>query len=179
MRMRWTCASSPLGAATASCRCLRFAALTSKGFARDLQARGRARATVTRRLCTIAGFYRYAVEAESVRLSCEEVQSGRSGTDNTAHATTVAVVFSGMVALMAGGGGMRRSACRNGLSGAMLVAAFGRPAVPDRVPEFWAVPGAAMVLPAALRVSGSRATHGGRSGGAPLATCLTRSLGVV
>src|SRR5215813_14072177 len=33
-------------------------------FARDLQARGRARATVTRRLCTIAGFYKYAVEEE-------------------------------------------------------------------------------------------------------------------
>ncbi|MGE5288849.1 MAG: site-specific integrase [Micromonosporaceae bacterium] len=27
-------------------------------FARDLEARGRARATITRRLCTIAGFYR-------------------------------------------------------------------------------------------------------------------------
>ena len=33
-------------------------------FARDLEARGRARATVTRRLCTIAVFYRYAVEEE-------------------------------------------------------------------------------------------------------------------
>ena len=33
-------------------------------FARDLEARGRARATVTRRLCTIAGFYQYAVEEE-------------------------------------------------------------------------------------------------------------------
>jgi Phage integrase, N-terminal SAM-like domain len=31
-----------------------------EGFARDLEARGRARATVTRRLCTIAGFYNYA-----------------------------------------------------------------------------------------------------------------------
>ncbi len=31
-------------------------------FARDLEAKGRARATVTRRLCTIAGFYKYAVE---------------------------------------------------------------------------------------------------------------------
>jgi integrase/recombinase XerD len=31
---------------------------------RDLEARGRARATVTRRLCTIAGFYKYAVEEE-------------------------------------------------------------------------------------------------------------------
>jgi integrase/recombinase XerD len=30
--------------------------------ARDLEACGRARATITRRLCTVAGFYRYAVE---------------------------------------------------------------------------------------------------------------------
>ncbi len=33
-------------------------------FARDLEAKGRARATVTRRLCTIAGFYKYAVEED-------------------------------------------------------------------------------------------------------------------
>ena len=33
-------------------------------FARDLEARGRARATLTRRLCTIAGSCRYAVEEE-------------------------------------------------------------------------------------------------------------------
>ena len=33
-------------------------------FARDLEDRGRARATVTRRRCTIAGFYKYAVEEE-------------------------------------------------------------------------------------------------------------------
>jgi len=35
-----------------------------EGFARDLEARGRARATVTRRLCTVAGFYRYAAGEE-------------------------------------------------------------------------------------------------------------------
>ena len=35
-----------------------------EGFARELEARGRARATVTCRLCTIAGFYKYAVEEE-------------------------------------------------------------------------------------------------------------------
>jgi site-specific recombinase XerD len=35
-----------------------------ESFARDLEAKGRARATVTRRLCTIAGFYKYAVEEE-------------------------------------------------------------------------------------------------------------------
>src|SRR5690348_10153019 len=33
-------------------------------FARDLEAKGRARATVTRRLCTIAGLYRCAVEED-------------------------------------------------------------------------------------------------------------------
>ena len=33
-------------------------------FARDLETRGRARATITRRLCTVAGFYHYAVEEE-------------------------------------------------------------------------------------------------------------------
>jgi len=38
-----------------------------EGFARDLEAR--ARATVTRRLCTIAGFYRYAVEEELLEHS--------------------------------------------------------------------------------------------------------------
>ena len=35
-----------------------------EAFAGDLEARGRARATVTRRLRTIAWFYRYAVEEE-------------------------------------------------------------------------------------------------------------------
>jgi site-specific recombinase XerD len=40
-----------------------------EGFARDLEARGRARATVTRRLSTIAGFYKYAVEEELLGTS--------------------------------------------------------------------------------------------------------------
>jgi site-specific recombinase XerD len=35
-----------------------------EGFARELETMGRARATVTRRLSTIAGFYKYAVEEE-------------------------------------------------------------------------------------------------------------------
>ena len=33
-------------------------------FGRDMEDRGRARATVARRLCTVSGFYRYAVEEE-------------------------------------------------------------------------------------------------------------------
>ena len=40
-----------------------------ESFARELEARGRARATVTRRLCTIAGFYRYAEEEELLEHS--------------------------------------------------------------------------------------------------------------
>ena len=35
-----------------------------EGFARDLEARGRASSTVSRRLATIAGFYKYAVEED-------------------------------------------------------------------------------------------------------------------
>jgi len=33
-------------------------------FGRDMETRGRARATIARRLCTVSGFYRYAVEEE-------------------------------------------------------------------------------------------------------------------
>jgi integrase/recombinase XerD len=40
-----------------------------ENFARDLEGKGRARATVTRRLCTIAGFYKYAVEDELLEHS--------------------------------------------------------------------------------------------------------------
>jgi integrase/recombinase XerD len=40
-----------------------------ESFAWELEARGRARATVTRRPCTIAGFYRYAVEEELLEHS--------------------------------------------------------------------------------------------------------------
>jgi integrase/recombinase XerD len=40
-----------------------------ESFARDLEAKGRSRATVTRRLCTIAGFYKYAVEEELLEHS--------------------------------------------------------------------------------------------------------------
>ena len=59
---------------TASCRSRSLALFAVRradieSFARELEARGRARATVTRRLCTIAGFYRYAVEEELLNHS--------------------------------------------------------------------------------------------------------------
>jgi integrase/recombinase XerD len=48
-----------------------------EGFARELEARGRARATVTRRLCTIAGFHRYAVERSSWSIPRPLTSAGR------------------------------------------------------------------------------------------------------
>jgi len=51
-----------------------------ESFARDLEARGRARSTVTRRLCTIAGFYRYAVEEELLDHSPAAMSGGRGWT---------------------------------------------------------------------------------------------------
>jgi integrase/recombinase XerD len=40
-----------------------------ESFGRDMEAAGRARATIARRLCTIAGFYRYAVEEDLLEHS--------------------------------------------------------------------------------------------------------------
>jgi integrase/recombinase XerD len=55
-------------------------------FGRDLEAAGRARATVTRRLCTIAGLYRYAVEEELLGHS-PAVHVRRPRLDYESHAT--------------------------------------------------------------------------------------------
>ena len=55
-------------------------------FARDLEARGRARATVTRRLCTIAGFYKYAVQEELLEHS-PAAHVRRPRLDYESHAT--------------------------------------------------------------------------------------------
>jgi integrase/recombinase XerD len=54
--------------------------------ARDMEARGRARATVTRRLSTIAGFYRYAVEEELLEHS-PAAHVRRPRLDYESHAT--------------------------------------------------------------------------------------------
>jgi len=55
-------------------------------FARDLEAHGRARATITRRLCTIAGFYKYAVEEELLEHS-PAAHVRRPRLDYESHAT--------------------------------------------------------------------------------------------
>jgi Phage integrase, N-terminal SAM-like domain len=59
-----------------------------EGFARDLEAKGRARATVTRRLCTIAGFYKYAVEEELLEHS-PAAHVRRPRLDYESHATAL------------------------------------------------------------------------------------------
>ena len=59
-----------------------------ESFARDLEAGGRARATVTRRLCTIAGFYRYAVEEELLEHS-PATHVRRPRLDYESHATAL------------------------------------------------------------------------------------------
>ena len=57
-------------------------------YARDLEAKGRARATVTRRLCTIAGFYRYVVEEELLDHS-PAAHVRRPRLDYESHATAL------------------------------------------------------------------------------------------
>ncbi len=59
-----------------------------EGFGRDLEARGRARSTVTRRLCTIAGFYKYAVEEELLDHS-PAAHVRRPRLDYESHATAL------------------------------------------------------------------------------------------
>jgi integrase/recombinase XerD len=57
-------------------------------FARELEARGRARVTVTRRLSTIAGFYKYAVEEELLDHS-PAAHVRRPRVDYESHATAL------------------------------------------------------------------------------------------
>jgi len=75
-------------------------------FARDLEARGRARATITRRLCTIAGFYKYAVEEELLDHS-PAAHVRRLRLDYESHATALD---------------------RNELGGLLVAAGLGHPA---------------------------------------------------
>jgi integrase/recombinase XerD len=55
-------------------------------FGRDLEARGRARATIARRLCTIAGFYRYA-EEEGLIAHSPAIHVRRPRLDYESHTT--------------------------------------------------------------------------------------------
>jgi integrase len=69
-------------------------------FARELEARGRARATVTRRLCAIAGFYKYAVEEELLEHPRPHVRRPRL--DYESHATALGRNELGAILVTAG-----------------------------------------------------------------------------
>ena len=84
--MSWTCASSPAGAGQHHLHLFQARRPDIECFARDLESRGRARATVTRRLCTIAGFYKYAVEEELLEHS-PAAHVRRPRLDYESHAT--------------------------------------------------------------------------------------------
>ncbi len=57
-------------------------------YARDLEARGRARATIARRLCTVCGFYRYGVEEDLLDHS-PAAHVRRPRLDYESHATAL------------------------------------------------------------------------------------------
>jgi integrase/recombinase XerD len=59
-----------------------------EGFARELEARGRARATVARRLCTIAGFCKHAVEEDLLEHS-PAIHVRRPRVDYESHAVAL------------------------------------------------------------------------------------------
>jgi site-specific recombinase XerD len=81
-----TFASSPLGARSHNLRLFEARRADIECFGRDLEERGRARATVARRLCTVAGFYRYAVEEELLEHS-PAVHVRRPRLDYESHVT--------------------------------------------------------------------------------------------
>ena len=80
-----------------------------ESFARDLEAKGRARATVTRRLCTIAGFCKYAVEEELLEHS-PAAHVRRPRLDHESHATALDRNELGALLVAAGLGSAREHA---------------------------------------------------------------------
>jgi integrase/recombinase XerD len=69
-----------------------------------MEARGRARATITRRLCTVAGFYRYAVKEELIEHS-PAAHVRRPRVDYESHATGLDRNELGAILVAAGLGG--------------------------------------------------------------------------
>jgi integrase/recombinase XerD len=80
-----------------------------EGFGRALEARGRARATVARRLCTIACFYRYAEEEGLIPIS-PAVHVRRPRLDYESHATGLDRNEVGAMLVAAGLGGPQEHA---------------------------------------------------------------------
>ena len=81
-----TCASTSPGAPNTGWRCSGRAAADIECFARHLEALGRARATIARRLCTVSCFYRYA-EQEGLIAVSPAAHVRRPRLDYASHAT--------------------------------------------------------------------------------------------
>ena len=79
------CGSTHPGLPTTTYDCSRSAARHIEAFARELEARGRARATIARRLGTITCFYRYA-EQEGLIEHSPAVHVRRPKMDYESHA---------------------------------------------------------------------------------------------
>jgi integrase/recombinase XerD len=80
-----------------------------EGFARQLEERGRARATISRRLCTITSLYRYAVEERLLERS-PAVHVRRPRLDYQSNATGLDRNEVGTMLVTAGLGGAREHA---------------------------------------------------------------------
>jgi integrase/recombinase XerD len=80
-----------------------------ESYARQLEARGRARSTVARRLCTVAGFYRYA-EQEGLIARSPAVHVRRPRLDYESHAVALDRNELGALLVAAGLAGAREHA---------------------------------------------------------------------
>ena len=130
-----------------------------EGFARELEARGRARATVTRRLCTIAGFYKYAVEEELLDHS-PAAHVRRRRVDYESHTAALDRNELGALLVAAGLGPPTEHALIS------LLALNGKPLAPTSSTSAWTVGTGRSRSPArAARSSPSRSRRGppGRS----------------
>jgi Phage integrase, N-terminal SAM-like domain len=132
-------------------------------FARDLEARGRARATVTRRLCTIAGLYKYAVEEEllghspaaHVRRPRLDYESHATGLDRNELGAMLVAAGLGTAAehesVLAAGASWPETAIRRQTRHGGPGAARRRPAIPQPVAA--APPGPALPLGAGAQTA--------------------------
>jgi hypothetical protein len=84
--MSWACASSLTGASSTTCDYSPHRT-DIDCFARDLEAGGGACATITRRLCTIIEFFRYAVEQQQLLNRSLAVHVRRLQADDESYAT--------------------------------------------------------------------------------------------
>jgi integrase/recombinase XerD len=104
-----------------------------EGFARGPEERGRARATVTRRLSAIAGFYRYAVEEDLLGTS-PAAHVRRPRVDYEAHAVALDRNELGALLVAAGLG----TPGEHALISLLALTGCGSPKPPARTSSTWA-----------------------------------------